>query len=228
MNELVFCAHLVVNLVFLLGALKLGRLALVLFFALEVVLANLLVLKQISFLGLSVTATDVYAVGAILALNLIQEYYGKEAAKKGVVLTFFALVLFLVMTQFQLFYQPAAADGAAEAYALILQKMPRLITFSVAVFLIVQKIDLEIYGYLQKKAQKSGAKERFFFRRLFLAAFFSQTVDTVLFSFFALFGLMANLFHVIFMALMVKYLLILTSSSLVAFFKKRVRAADEI
>ncbi len=214
MNEFIFVSHLLVNLVFLLGALRFGKKALVVFFVLESILANLFVLKQIALFGLTITASDVYVVGAILALNLIQEYFGKEEAKKAVIMTFFGLSLFLVMSQFQLYYLPSSVDYASAAYAQILTVMPRLLVFSVMVFLVAQKVDLEVYSFLRKRFSQS------FLLRLGGAALVSQTIDTVLFSFLALYGVVANVFHVIAVSLVIKYLLVFTSASLIVFLKK--------
>lgn len=214
MNEFIFFSHLLVNLAFLLGALRFGRKTLIVFFVLESILANLFVLKQISLFGLTVTASDVYVVGAILALNLIQEYFGKAAAKKAVILSFFSLTLFLVMSQFQLYYLPSPADYAAAAYTQILKVMPRLLVFSVMVFLVAQKVDLEIYSFLKKRFSQS------FLLRLGGAALVSQTIDTILFSVLALYGVVANIVHVIAVSLVIKYLLVFTSASLIVFLKK--------
>jgi queuosine precursor transporter len=221
MNELVFFLHLLVNLAFLLGALRWNKKALVFFFVLESLLANLFVLKQILLFGLTVTPSDVYAVGAILALNLIREYYGPEAAKKSVLLTFFSLLFFLIMSQFQLYYAPSSVDYMASAYSQVLAKLPRLLSFSVIVFLIVQKLDLWLYSYCQKNFPKS------FFFRLGGVSLFSQTIDTVLFSFLGLFGLVKEIWHVICLALLIKYVLVLFSASLIALIRKRVRVEYE-
>ncbi len=213
MNELIFGSHLLVNLVFLLGALRFGKKTLMIFFVLESLLANIFVLKQISLFGLSLTASDVYVVGAILALNLLQEYFGKKEAKKAVFLAFFAMTLFTVMSQLHLYYLPSPADFAASAYSTILKLMPRLAVFSVLVFLIVQKVDLEVFAFLKKKCAKS------FFLRLGGASIVSQSIDTVLFSLLALYGQLEKISHVILFALVIKYFSILTSSLIIAFLK---------
>ena len=92
--------------------------------------------------------------------------------------------------------------------------MPRLLVFSVMVFLVAQKVDLEIFGFLKKRFAQS------FFLRLGGAALISQTIDTVLFSFLALYGMVANILHVIAVSLVIKYLLVFTSTSLIVFLKK--------
>ena len=76
MNEFVFFLHIFVVATFALGACRLGKEMLVAWIGLQAVLANLFVLKQMKLFWLDVTCSDVYAVGAFLSLNLLQEYYG--------------------------------------------------------------------------------------------------------------------------------------------------------
>ena len=71
-NETFFFFHLVISLSFLLFSLRMGRECLIAFLSLSAVLANLFVLKQISFFSWTITCSDVYAVQAILAHNMLQ------------------------------------------------------------------------------------------------------------------------------------------------------------
>ena len=90
-NEFLFFFHLFVGMGFLLGAVRLGQGALQTVVVLQIALANLFVVKQMSLFGFSVMCSDVYAVGAMLGLNLLQEYWGKEAAGRCVKISFLGL-----------------------------------------------------------------------------------------------------------------------------------------
>ena len=81
MNELIFFAHVLISVALMLGALRFGRVVLVAAICLQEVLANLFVLKQVTLFGLEVTCSDAYAIGSIIGLNLLQEFYGKERAR---------------------------------------------------------------------------------------------------------------------------------------------------
>ena len=72
MNETIFFLHIFSALLFLALAIRLGKMALGVYVALSGVLANLFVVKQIELFGLHATASDVFAVGGILGLNLLQ------------------------------------------------------------------------------------------------------------------------------------------------------------
>src|SRR3972149_3921393 len=110
MNEILFSFHILLIIGFSLGALRLGKEALIALISMEALLANLLVLKQMTFFGLTITCTDVFAIGTILGLNLLQEYFGKESASKAAWICFFLLVFFALMSQIHLFYKPSYTD----------------------------------------------------------------------------------------------------------------------
>lgn len=71
-----------------------GKGALTTWIALVSLMANLFVLKQIDLFGFNATASDVFAVGSLLGLNLLQEKFGREAAQRAIWVSFSALILF--------------------------------------------------------------------------------------------------------------------------------------
>ncbi len=80
MNESLFLLHLVLVAGFSLVSLRMGAFALTTLIALFATFANLFVVKQMTLFGMQVTCSDVFAVGSLLAINLLQEFYGKKAA----------------------------------------------------------------------------------------------------------------------------------------------------
>lgn len=213
MNEWLFFSHVLIVLGFALLALRLGQGALVAFIALQGVLANLFVVKQISLFGFSVTCSDVFAIGAILSLNLLQEHFGKEAAKQATKISLVALLFFALMAQIHLFYQPTPADTTHTAFTAILGSTPRIVFASIAVFYLVQLIDVRLFSLLKGK----------FPVRVAISLVSSQLLDTVLFSFLGLYGLVDSLFDVIVVSFAAKCLLIATSAPFVALSKKVVK-----
>ncbi|MBF8263395.1 MAG: conserved putative rane protein [Parachlamydiales bacterium] len=213
MNEVLFFAHILAALIFLGVAVRLGSMALAAFIALSGVLANLFVVKQMNLFGLQVTCSDVYAIGGILGLNLLQELYGKEAANRAIRSSIFVLLLFVLMSQIHLLYSPGEFDGTHAAFSIILGQSPRIVAASVGVYYLVQKLDVLFFTFLKRWIENLGT-------RLMLSLFISQALDTVLFSFFGLYGLVASLFDVIVVSLIVKYAIILCSSHFAALFKR--------
>lgn len=216
MNELIFLLHIGLVVAFLFLSLRLGERALIGFGALQGVLANLFVLKQIRLFGFAVTATDVFAIGAILSLNLLQEYYGKESAKQAIRLSFVSLLFFFAMSQIHLLYLPTPADGTQGAFLTLFSSTPRIIFASIATFYLVQQFDLRFFSLLKGSLPL----------RVALSLLVSQLIDTVAFSFFGLYGLVESVFDIILVSFLMKTILIAISSPFVAFSKRFVR--DEI
>ncbi|MBI2812048.1 MAG: queuosine precursor transporter [Candidatus Melainabacteria bacterium] len=215
MNELLFFLHVAVVMLFGFGALRLGSPALTAWVALQAVLANLFVIKQISFFGFHVTCSDVFAVGSILGLNLLREYFGAEAAKRALWTCFFSMVFFVAMAQIHLLYTPSPYDTAHSAFEAILSPSPRLLGASLLVFFIVQQIDMRFFSYL---------KDKFSFLPLVvrngISVSTTQVLDTVLFSFIGLFGLVTHLTDIILISSLIKLLVISLMSPLVHFSKR--------
>ncbi len=149
MNELIFLTHVGLVVGFLFLSLRLGQTALIGFAALQGVLANLLVLKQTNLFGFAVTCTDVFAIGAILSLNLLQEYYGKEAAKQAIRLSLLSLLFFFAMSQIHLLYLATPQDTTHDSFTTLFSSTPRIIFASISTFYLVQQFDLRFFSLLR-------------------------------------------------------------------------------
>jgi uncharacterized integral membrane protein (TIGR00697 family) len=210
MNEFLFLLHLAIVTLFIWPAIRLGKEALISWIVVQPILANLFVLKQISLFGFTVTCSDVYAVSCALGLNLLQEYFGKECAKKTVWLCFYALVFFVVMSLLHLLYLPSPYDVAQSSYARILGTTPRLAAASIISFLSVQWFDVRFFGYLKRQTRLS------LYLRNSLSLTVSQAIDTLLFTFLGLWGHVDFLFDVFIISFIIKLAigLLLSTSSL--------------
>ena len=92
MNELLFVIYSGIVSAAALLSLYIGKEALVAYISVLAVLANVFVLKQITFFSWHATASDVLVIGSVLGLNLLQEYFGKEAAKIAIWASFVMLL----------------------------------------------------------------------------------------------------------------------------------------
>jgi queuosine precursor transporter len=212
-NEWLFALHITSIFFFTLGALKLGKEALCTWICLQALFANLFVLKQITLFGFHVTASDVFAVGGILGLNLMQEFYGRKGAQKATTACLYCLLLFAALSKIHLLYTPASIDVTQFSYTTILAPAPRLSVASLVVFFIVQKIDIRLFS----KLKSSMASSPFAIRNL-ISLCTTQLLDTILFTFLGLYGLVFSLFDVIFVSFLTKVTVIafLTPASLLA------------
>jgi uncharacterized integral membrane protein (TIGR00697 family) len=215
MNELLFFLHVVLVMGFGFGALKMGKSTLTAWIALQAVLANLFVIKQVCLFGFDVTCSDVFAIGSMLGLNLLREYFGQEAAKKALWTCLFAMLFFAAMAQMHLFYRPSLFDTTHPAFALILSPSPRLLAASLGVFILVQQIDLRLFGLIKEKFKLFSLT-----LRSAICVTLSQFLDTFLFSIFGLWGIVAHLSDVILISFLIKLIVIALMSPLLHFSKR--------
>lgn len=194
-------------------ALRFGKSALIALIALQGVFANLFVVKQMKLFGFSVTCSDVFAIGAILSLNLLQEYFGKDAAKRAVKISFLSLLFFVFLSQIHLLYLPNASDTTHSAFETIFSHSVRIVFASLATFFIVQQFDVRFFGWLKGKLPV----------RVATSLVCSQLLDTVLFSLLGLYGIVESVFDIMVVSFLIKCIIIFTSSPFVAFSKRFVR-----
>jgi uncharacterized integral membrane protein (TIGR00697 family) len=207
--------------VFTLAAFRLGKAALTVWICLQALLANLFVLKQVSLFGFYVTCSDVFAIGGIFSLNLLQEHYGKALAQQAVYLCFYFLLFFAILSQVHLLYRPAPVDSMHGAYTQLFTPVPRLLLASLATFFIVQKCDIKLFGWLKLHLASSS-----FALRTFCSLLISQALDTALFSFLGLYGIVASFFDVLLISFLLKAAIIFSLSPMTYFTRKWFQTKD--
>ncbi len=206
-NESIFGVHIIVVVMFTLLALRLGQSALSTTVCLYAILSNMLVTKQIAFLGFSVVSTDVFAVGCMLGLNLMQEYFGKESTRKTIKYSTIISLFYILITQIHLLYEPSRVDTMQQHFIAIFGSMPRIIMASIITYAVVQYGDAFLYGKI-----KSFFSGRFLVMRNIVTLSASQFFDTVLFSFLGLYGVVHAITPVIIMSFSIKMLVVLCAA----------------
>lgn len=204
MNELIFLFHLICISATTLIMLKIGVEALCAFLCVQAILANLFVIKQISLFEFNATAADVYIVGSVLTLNLIQEYFGKEKARLTIWISFGLLIFYTIVSQIHISYLPSATDFAQDWYAQLLSFMPRITIASMFVYLIVQHFDTHFYTLLKKLF-----KNNYLVIRNMISITVSQALDTVLFSVLGLYGIIDNIGQIMIVSFTIKIITML-------------------
>ena len=215
MNESIFLLHLFAVAGATLFAFRRGKETLIAWIGLQAVLANFFVLKQISLIGCTITCSDSFAIGTIFGLNLLREYAGKEIANRALITSFILMGLFIVMSQIHLLYTPSPLDFSQSAYQTLLDPSPRLLFASLATFALVQKGEVFLFAFLKNRFPNIS-----FTLRNMVSTTLSQIVDTALFSFLGLYGIVACLNHVMLMSFMTKILIISLTGPLLAFAKR--------
>jgi|JI10StandDraft_1071094.scaffolds.fasta_scaffold15967_3 uncharacterized integral membrane protein (TIGR00697 family) len=215
MNELTFFLHIIALMSFVLITLRMGKEALTAALVVQIILANLFVTKQMVLFGFNITCSEVYTIGGIFTMNLLQSYYGKKTAHRALLILFFLLFFVLVMGQFHLRYLPSQYDVMHRPFTMILGSTPRIIMTSFCCTLATQKLDIELFGLFKKKLP--------FFLAFGCGSMISQFLDTVGFSFIALYGVVHSMRDIIFMSYIVKLVVILSVIPFTFLVKKFIR-----
>lgn len=213
-NEFIFLLHILFVTLMGLGALSLGRSALITTITLQCIVANLFVTKQIILFGLNVTCTDIFIVGSQVSLNLLQEFFGIDEAKKAIRISFFFLICFLILSQFQIWYTPSQFDSMHLNYYSILSFTPRIILASILAYLTSQNISILIFKFLKKIFNN-----KFLALRSGITTSLSQLIDTVVFTIAALYGITYSVAQIITLSFAIKLFAIAVTTPFVTFAK---------
>jgi queuosine precursor transporter len=200
-------------------SLKRGEDFLAALICLQAVFANLFVLKQISLFGLEVTAADSFSIGTVISLGVFQEFYGKEKAKKISMISLYSLVFTLIISQLHLFLTPSIHDTMQPSYIKIFGTSPRICIASLLAFFLSQRADIAIFAFLKNRLIKAPLAIR-----SGISTACAQLLDTLLFTFLGLYGIVHHLFDVFIFSLCIKVISILLFSSLLAFYRKNLRS----
>ena len=206
-NEFLFVLQASLIGIGLLASLRFSKEALITFIAIQAIAANIFVVKQISFFGLNATAADTYAIGCMLGFNLLQEYYGKETTRFAVIISFFVAIFFTLCSQIHLWYIPSSSDVTHDAFVRILAPNLRIVAASLSTYFIVQLFDMQLYALL-----KAHFNNRFYILRNWSSVALSQLLDTLLFSFLGLYGIVSHLWSIIIVSYTIKLAVLLLST----------------
>lgn len=214
-NELIFTLQAIIMGIFALVSLRLGKEALTCFITVSCILANLFVVKQIMLCGLTATGSDAFSIGGVLGLNLLQEYYDRTTAQKAIVVSFVLLIFYCIVSQLHIAYNPCITDTMHAHYAAILAYMPRIIIASLSVYVMIQYLDSWLYAQL-----KHFSKGRYLILRNLISLSVCQLLDTVLFSYLGLYGIVHNIGEIIMISYAIKLAAIALSIPFIALSKK--------
>lgn len=183
------------------GAFLLGPVALSVFACLNIVLMNLFVTKEIMLGGFVATASDTLGIAAVLALNLLREYYPPGYARKTLYISFAAMGWYVVASMFHLAYIPAPTDAMHTYFMTLLLPMPRILLASLFSYAITDALELWMYGRLKLMTQG-----RFFVARNYATLALTQLLDTIIFTYGGLGGTVSSCADIIAVSYIIKLL----------------------
>lgn len=115
------------------------------------ILANLTVCKMIDVFGFTTSLGNVLFASTFLATDIMSEKYSKNDAKKGIYLSLFSGIVFIIITQITLLFIPSSDDVVNAAMKTLFTVSIRTTSASMLMFFISNMMDIHIYNKLKEK-----------------------------------------------------------------------------
>lgn len=131
----------------------LGKEGLIGWMGIASILANLLLTKSVTLLGIGATLGNVLFASNFLTTDILTENYGYKEAKKGVKFSVISIIAFLIITQVALLYIPSAEDVAQSSFELLFSFVPRISLASLSMLALSNFVDIRLYEFLRKKSK---------------------------------------------------------------------------
>ena len=159
-----------------------GHVGLYVFSALAVIIGNIQVLKTVDFFYSPepVALGTVLFASTFLCTDILSEHFGKEKAKKNIIIGFSSFLFMTIIMLITIGFKPSANDWAQESLANVFTPMSRFFIASMIAYLISQYFDVWIYSVI-----KRFTKNRFLWLRNNLSTILSSLLDNTVFSLLA-------------------------------------------
>lgn len=215
MNETLFFLQIFVLGLATLLATRFGYYALVALGSSQMLFCNLFISKQVALFGLSVTASDAYAITLFLINNLIITYYGKQKAKEAIKIHMLSLLLFTLLVKIHLLLTPSSFDSMHHAYHTIFDQSSRVTISSIICFYLTQKLDFLIFTSLIKRLSSLSS--------MFISLTITQAFDTLIFTTLAFWGLNIAFLEILLFSFLMKIISISLMSPLTIICKRHIK-----
>lgn len=148
------------------------------------VLANVITAKNADVMGFNTAIGTVMFASTFLATDILSECYGKEYARKAVLLGLFSSFLLIVATQIALLYKPSEFDMADAPMRELFGFNLRISLASMVMYFVANMADITIFEKL--KAKTDGRK---MWLRNNVATIFCNCLENFGFIFLAFVGI---------------------------------------
>ena len=184
-----------------------GYIGIFIYSALAVIAGNIQVLKTVDFFY----SPEPVALGTILfastflCTDILSEYFGKEKARKNVLVGFSAFLFMTILMIITIGFKPSEGDWVQESLSNIFTPMTRFFIASMIAYLISQYFDVWFFNYIKNKFSN-----KYLWLRNNLSTILSSLVDNTVFSIFAWILLNpepVNIYNVIMIYILGTYLL---------------------
>lgn len=152
--------------------------------------ANIEVLIVIQAFGMEMTLGNILFASTFLVTDIASETCGRQTAQKTVLLGILTSILFVIVSQSWMLYQPADTDWAAPAIREVFSNTPRMMLTSLLVYAFVQTLDVWLYHkWWDFTSRHFGDSRRFLWLRNNGSTLVSQLANAVLFTCGAFWGI---------------------------------------
>jgi len=184
-NEVLWVIFIVLDLSFSLLAFHIwGRNGLYAMIVVGTIVANLQVVKTVQMFGMVATLGNIVYASIFLNTDILNEVYGTHAARQGVWIGFYTLIVTVVAMQFAIWFHPDVSDTIQPHLEAIFGVLPRIALASIVAYLISQHHDIWAFHFWKKRTDG-----RFLWLRNNASTMVSQLIDTGIFTFVAFVGL---------------------------------------
>jgi len=159
-----------------------GYAGLYVYSALAIIAGNIQVLKTVDFFYSpeSVALGTVLFASTFLCTDILSEHFGKEKAKKNVLIGFTSFLFMTTIMLVTIGYNPSVNDLAQESLENVFTPMSRFFIASMIAYLVSQYFDVWIYSTIKKITSN-----KFLWLRNNVSTILSSLVDNTVFSILA-------------------------------------------
>lgn len=147
------------------------------------VIANILVAKNINVLNLQATLGNILFASTFLATDILSEKYSTKESKKAINLGIISVILFTLATQFSLLFKPNDLDMVNDSLKNIFTFNLRISVSSIIMCYLSNMLDIIVFEKIKKKIPNK------MWVRNNIATIISNCLENYLFTLFAFIGI---------------------------------------
>jgi queuosine precursor transporter len=177
-SETLFFVLVTLDVLFVLACFKLGKEFLFVAVVSNIMFTNMVSSKLVIVFGLGSTVANVFYAAIFLATDILNEYYGRNVARKAVWMGFAALVPIIIFAPFVKEFIPLpVSQKASDAVTILFSLTPRIATASLAAYLAANLFDV----WLFQRIRERFPHRRWLWLRKNGSTFASQFIDQVVY-----------------------------------------------
>lgn len=172
--------------------------------------------------GLATTVAGPFYASIFLATDVLTEHYGKKYGYLSVMVGFFALALFMAMSQLTLLITPVSfCQELHDCMKVVFGTSVRIFVASIIAYVISQNFDVWFYHFLNEKT-----KGRFLWLRNNFSTTTSQIIDSMIFFSIAFYGVLPNWLEVAIVGCLAKIIVALLDTPFI-YLSKIINTKDK-